>query len=81
MNFCVIASMKIKNLNQNFLYMFCNQCNKVTGAEYDESFVCIYCKRQNVRATPRYFLFRIFLTTSCLSVFELVSHTRIIENH
>ncbi|KAK3226569.1 hypothetical protein Dsin_006431 [Dipteronia sinensis] len=33
--------------------MSCNQCKKVTWAEYDELFVCIYCKRQNVKTTTR----------------------------
>ncbi|TXG52834.1 hypothetical protein EZV62_022003 [Acer yangbiense] len=52
-NFWVKASMRVKNLNQRFWYMSCDQCNRITGAEYEEAYTCIYCKRKNAKAVPR----------------------------
>ncbi|KAK1592040.1 hypothetical protein Q3G72_018252 [Acer saccharum] len=54
-DFWVKASMRVKNLNQRFWYMSCEQCNKITCAEYEEAYTCIYCKRKNAKAVPRPF--------------------------
>ncbi|KAI9186476.1 hypothetical protein LWI28_017648 [Acer negundo] len=52
-DFWVKASMMVKNLNRKCWYMACSHCNKMIGAEYEESFECIHCKRKDVRGTPR----------------------------
>ncbi|XP_042950309.1 replication protein A 70 kDa DNA-binding subunit D-like [Carya illinoinensis] len=46
------AKINIINLDQIFFYMSCINCNKGTGHDHDESFLCYHCKHQSV-AEPR----------------------------
>lgn len=38
---------------QSFWYMSCNNCNKITHADFHEIFLCIYCKHPTTKAVPR----------------------------
>ncbi|KAL2502580.1 replication protein A 70 kDa DNA-binding subunit D-like [Forsythia ovata] len=43
----------VKVLNQPFWYMSCDNCNKVSGANYGDIYQCVYCKYPNSKAAPR----------------------------
>ncbi|KAG6719648.1 hypothetical protein I3842_03G016500 [Carya illinoinensis] len=46
--FWIKAKINIINLDQIFFYMSCINCNKGTGHDHNESFLCYHCKHQSV---------------------------------
>ncbi|KAF4382948.1 hypothetical protein G4B88_010119 [Cannabis sativa] len=51
--FWVKAIAKVTNYGQPFWYMACPLCNRITGSEYGETFHCLYCKNNDLKAVPR----------------------------
>ncbi|KAL2537363.1 replication protein A 70 kDa DNA-binding subunit D-like [Forsythia ovata] len=43
----------VKVLNQPFWYMSCDNCNKVSGANYGDIYQCVYCKYPNSKASTK----------------------------
>ncbi|KAL2509580.1 replication protein A 70 kDa DNA-binding subunit D-like [Forsythia ovata] len=52
-NFWIKGKAFVKVLNQPFWYMSCDNCNKVSGANYGDIYQCVYCKYPNSKAAPR----------------------------
>ncbi|CAI9762248.1 unnamed protein product [Fraxinus pennsylvanica] len=51
--FWIKAKATIIARKQNYWYMSCVNCNKVSHADYGETFACIYCKYPSSKAVPR----------------------------
>ncbi|CAI9774713.1 unnamed protein product [Fraxinus pennsylvanica] len=49
----VRATPSIKTTKQAFWYISCNNCNKVTHDDFNEMFLCVYCKHPTAKAVPR----------------------------
>ncbi|KAF4351387.1 hypothetical protein G4B88_028226 [Cannabis sativa] len=49
----VKAIAKVTNYGQPFWYMACPLCNRITRSEYGETFHCLYCKNNDLKAVPR----------------------------
>ncbi|KAM6562668.1 hypothetical protein CsatB_022666 [Cannabis sativa] len=52
-SFWVKAIAKVPNYAQPFWYMACPLCNRIIGSEYGETFHCLYCKNNELKAVPR----------------------------
>uniref|UniRef100_A0A803PI58 Replication factor A C-terminal domain-containing protein n=1 Tax=Cannabis sativa TaxID=3483 RepID=A0A803PI58_CANSA len=52
-SFWVKAIAKVTNYAQQFWYMACPLCNRIIGSEYGETFHCLYCKNNELKAVPR----------------------------
>ncbi|KAF4372677.1 hypothetical protein G4B88_024221 [Cannabis sativa] len=52
-SFWVKAIAKVTNYAQLFWYMACPLCNRITGSEYGETFHCLYCKNNELKAVSR----------------------------
>ncbi|KAL2493596.1 replication protein A 70 kDa DNA-binding subunit D-like [Forsythia ovata] len=51
--FWVYARAYVRVFKQAFWYMSCNTCNKISSADFNETYECVFCKFPHAVAVPR----------------------------
>ncbi|KAL2549549.1 Replication factor-A C terminal domain-containing protein [Forsythia ovata] len=52
-SFWIKATLSLKWTKQPVWYMACSNCNKISAAQYNEVYLCVFCKYPHSRAIPR----------------------------
>ncbi|KAL2527400.1 Replication factor A C-terminal domain-containing protein [Abeliophyllum distichum] len=52
-SFWIKETLSLKWTKQPVWYMACSNCNKVSAAQYNEVYLCVFCKYPHSRAIPR----------------------------
>ncbi|KAL2457831.1 uncharacterized protein Fot_56059 [Forsythia ovata] len=51
--FWIKGKASVTVLNQNYWYMSCNNCNKISSENYGDIYHCVFCKCLEAQAIPR----------------------------